>query len=517
MPKPATLLDMVEVIRASRLVAEPRLQAALAGHDDRPPAALLDGLVTDGTCTAFQAAHLALGRWRGFVAGPYRLQDRLGRGGMGQVFLARHAATGRAVAVKLLADHLADDPTARARFAREARAAAALAHPYIARVLDLDTDASPPFLVMEYVDGLSLQAAVARHGTFPAGWAARVGHQVALALQCAADADLVHRDVKPANVLLDRAGDCKLLDLGIVLVGGAAGLTMVAGERTILGTADYLAPEQAVDSSAVDCRADLYALGGTLYYLLAGHPPFPGGAAVTKLMAKQLREPPRIDRLRPDLPAGLADAVHTLLARRPEDRYPTPAAAAAALTPHATGASASPDFLVKLFATRQPALGGPGPAWAASPPRGDGSGPDTSGTLDEAAGCKTDVVPCRPTRLAPLPDEATPPAGGDFDFTAESPTAVVTRSEIAGTLTAPRRRRGRALRVGAGAALAAAALALAAVALGGPRHPPGVRPPPPPPGPGWRWLPRPLALAPADAPDSPAPRGRGESRRDSGR
>ena len=295
MPKPATLLDLVAVIRASRLVAESRLQAALAGHDGRPPAALLDGLVTDGTCTAFQAAHLAAGRWRGFVLGPYRLLDRLGGGGMGQVFLAEHTTTGRAVAVKLLAANLADDPTARVRFAREARAAAALAHPNIARVFDLDAEASPPFLVMEYIDGLSLQAAVARHGAFPAGWAARVGHQVALALQCAADADLVHRDVKPANVLLDRAGDCKLLDLGIVLVGGAAGLTLVAGERTILGTADYLAPEQAVDSSAVDCRADLYALGGTLYFLLAGHPPFPDGAAITKLMAKQFREPPPLD------------------------------------------------------------------------------------------------------------------------------------------------------------------------------------------------------------------------------
>ncbi len=474
MPKPATLLDMVEVIRASRLVAEPRLQAALAAHDGPRPGDLLDRLVTDGTCTAFQAGQLALGRWRGFVAGPYRLLDRLGGGGMGQVFLAEHATTGRAVAVKLLAAALADDATARARFAREAQSAAALAHPNIVRVLDLDTEAKPPYLVMEYVDGMSLQAAVARHGTFAAGWAARVGHQVALALQCAADADLVHRDVKPANVLLDRAGDCKLLDLGIVLVGGATGLTLVAGARTILGTADYLAPEQAVDSSAVDGRADQYALGGTLYYLLSGAPPFPDGSPVSKLMAKQLRDPPRIDLLRPDLPTGLADAVHTLLARRPEDRYPTAAAAAAALARFAT---AGPDFLVKLFAGRRPALDAALGARLPRPWAGDERGPETAGTLDESSASKTDIVPFCLPRPAKPPSDGTPPPAGDFDFAAESPTAIVSRAEIAASVTRPPASpRGRRRRAGVALAVVAVALALAALAVGALRRPPGAPP-----------------------------------------
>ena len=516
MPKPATLLDLVAVIRASRLVAESRLQAALAGHDGRPPAALLDGLVTDGTCTAFQAAHLAAGRWRGFVLGPYRLLDRLGGGGMGQVFLAEHTTTGRAVAVKLLAANLADDPTARVRFAREARAAAALAHPNIARVFDLDAEASPPFLVMEYIDGLSLQAAVARHGAFPAGWAARVGHQVALALQCAADADLVHRDVKPANVLLDRAGDCKLLDLGIVLVGGAAGLTLVAGERTILGTADYLAPEQAVDSSAVDCRADLYALGGTLYFLLAGHPPFPDGAAITKLMAKQFREPPPLDRLRPGLPAGLAGVVQKLLARRPADRYATPAKAAAALAPYATADRVGPDFLVTLFAGRRPAPG------VAGPPRPrDGRESETSGTVDASAGSNTDVIPIPAACLPRLPAaEPAPPAVGDFDFEAESPTAVVPRSEIARAFPGPAwARRGRRFWLCAGAALTLtvvlAALAVAAAAAR--PGPQGGPPPPPPPRLGWLSVARLFAPRPPGGPDSPAPQCAAESRRESRR
>ncbi len=478
MPKPSTLLAMVEVIRASRLVAEPRLQAALAGHDASRPDDLLDRLVTDGTCTAFQAEQLAMGRWRGFVAGPYRLLDRLGGGGMGQVFLAEHATTGRAVAVKLLAAELADDATARARFAREAQAAAALAHPNIVRVLDLDTEARPPYLVMEHVDGVSLQAAVARHGTFAAGWAARVGHQVALALQCAADAGLVHRDVKPANVLLDRAGECKLLDLGIVLIDGVAGLTLVAGARTILGTADYLAPEQAVDSSGVDARADLYALGGTLYYLLSGAPPFPDGSPVSKLVAKQVRDPERIDRLRPDLPAGLADAVHTLLARRPGDRYPTAAAAAAALAPFAT---AGPEFLVKLFAGRHPAPDARAPRRQAF---GDERGLETAGTLDESAASKTDIIPFCLTRLAKaLPPVGSPPpaaADFDFDFATASPTVVVSRAEIAAArLLAPRR--GRRSRARVALAVVAFALALAAATVGALSRPPrpAGRPPAP--------------------------------------
>ena len=474
MPKPATLLDMVKVIRASRLVAEPRLREALASHADAgPPAALLDRLVGDGTFTRFQAAQLAQGRWRGFHVGPYRLLDRLGRGGMGQVFLAEHAVTGRVVAVKILGAKFAADPTARARFALEARAAAALAHPNIVRVFDVDAEAASPFLVMEHIDGVSLQAAVARRGTFPAEWAARVGHQVALGLQCAADADLVHRDVKPANVLLDRGGQCKLLDLGIALVGGAAGLTLAGDERAILGTADYLAPEQAIDSSGVDARADLYALGGTLYYLLAGAPPFPDGTTLSKLTAKQHRDPPRIDRLRPDLPAGLADAVHWLLARKPDDRPGTAAEAAAAFAPYAT---VGPDFLVKLFAGTRPAADPPRP-----PTNGD-RGPETAGTLDEWSGAATDAVPldaCRTVRLPTVETPPTPP--GEFDFTDESPTAVLARADLPHGFVAPfggaawwRHRRFVWCLAGSLAALAVGALLVVAC------YPRSGRPPPPP-------------------------------------
>jgi serine/threonine protein kinase len=264
---------------------------------------------------------------------------------MGQVYLAEHPSLQEPVAIKVLTAELVDDEVALRRFAREARAAAALDHPNIVRVLDVDLDADPPYLVMEYIDGISLQAAVARFGTFSAGSAAYCGCQVALGLQRAAKAGLVHRDIKPANVLVDRRGLVKVLDLGVVRVASERSLNLT--RRMVLGTADYLAPEQARNSSEVDPRADLYALGGTLYFLLVGHPPFPDGTPTQKINRKQTSDPRPLLELRPDLIPGLAEVVHRLLERDPAARYQTPQEAADALRPFATPDSCFP---LNLFA-----------------------------------------------------------------------------------------------------------------------------------------------------------------------
>ena len=208
-----------------------------------------------------------------------------------------------------------------------------MTHPNIVRVIDVDADASPPYLVMEYIDGLSLQAAVATHGTLSVGWTAHCGQQIAQGLQVAHEIGLVHRDIKPANVLMDQSGQVKILDLGIALIGNEELQTTTLSERLILGTADYLAPEQAVDSHAVDTRADLYALGGTLYFLLTGQPPFPDGSTQIKLVKKQSADPIAIQRLRPDVPDDFAVVIHKLLARNPNERYQTPTQAADALAP----------------------------------------------------------------------------------------------------------------------------------------------------------------------------------------
>jgi serine/threonine-protein kinase len=213
-------------------------------------------------------------------------------------------------------------------------------------MFDVDMDHDPPYLVMEYVDGVSLQAAVARAGTFAVGEAAAVGVQVGDGLARAGAVGLVHRDIKPANILLDRRGSVKILDLGIVRFTHDDTFSHLHAAEVILGTIDYLAPEQAEDSSKVDIRADLYGLGATLYFLLAGHPPFPGSDVRRKLAAKRTEDPPPIHQLRPDVPEGFSAVVQRLLARAPADRFPTAGAAGAALHPWV---APGPDFPARLF------------------------------------------------------------------------------------------------------------------------------------------------------------------------
>jgi serine/threonine-protein kinase len=220
-------------------------------------------------------------------------------------------------------------------------------------------DHDPPFLVMEYVDGVNLQAAVARSGAFTGAETATVGVDVARGLAAAAAAGLVHRDIKPANLLVDRHGRVKILDLGIVRLPGEDTLPRVDagdGSDVILGTLDYLAPEQAVDSSTVDPRADVYSLGATLYFLLAGHPPFPGTDVRHKLAAKQYGEPVPIHRLRPDVDDCLSGVIHSLLARDPAARCPSAEEAAAALAPFAAPVA---DFPSRLFRPSRPSKGDP--------------------------------------------------------------------------------------------------------------------------------------------------------------
>jgi eukaryotic-like serine/threonine-protein kinase len=230
---------------------------------------------------------------------------------------------------------------------REARAAVTIQHPNVVHVFTVDMDHDPPFLVMEYVDGISLQAAVARHGTLAIGEAALIGAEIAHGLQAAADVGLVHRDVKPANLLIDRHGRVKILDLGIVHSSAVSEETQPReGSDTIVGTLDYLAPEQAIDSSAVDARADLYALGATLYFVLAGHPPFLGTDVRQKLAAKCYSDPPPIHRLRPDVSPILSAVIQRLLAREPAARYQSATEVAAALTPFAVPPA---DFPARLF------------------------------------------------------------------------------------------------------------------------------------------------------------------------
>ncbi len=346
MTRPVTVQDVFDALGRDRLVEPGRLRAFAERHTPADAPAALERLVADGLLTEFQANEVSLGRGSRLWLGAYKVLDRLGRGGTGSVFLAEHAVLGRRVAVKALSDALRADPGARKRFVREARAAAALDHPNIVRVFDVNMTHEPPYLVMEFVDGVSLQAAVARTGTFSAAEAASVGVQVADGLAQAAAVGLVHRDIKPANLLIDRRGSVKILDLGIVRFTHDDGNSRTGGADVILGTLDYLAPEQAEDSSNVDVRADLYALGATLYFLIAGHPPYTMADVRRKLEAKQTEDPPPLYALRPDVPAEFAGIIGRLMARDPDERYPSPATAVAALYPWA---APGPEYPGRLF------------------------------------------------------------------------------------------------------------------------------------------------------------------------
>jgi serine/threonine-protein kinase len=342
MPAPTSVPDLIDRLRKSKLVPADRLEGFLAAlqtsGDVSTPDELLDRLVAAGMITRFHADKLATGKYKGFQLADdrYLILDQLGQGGMGQVFLAEHAQMRRLVALKVLNPHAFEhDTVARERFFREARAAGVLDHPNIVRIFDLCQDGKILFLVMEYVEGLSLQSLVAKRGPLDVGTACHYARQVAFGLQHAHAMGFVHRDIKPANLLLERTGLVKILDLGLVRseADAATGLTKQLDNKSILGTADYVAPEQAVDSSKVDMRADIYSLGGTLYYLLAGRPLFPEGRTAQKLVWQQIKEPVPIDRLRPEVPPELAAVVHTMLQKRPDDRYATVADVFEALAP----------------------------------------------------------------------------------------------------------------------------------------------------------------------------------------
>jgi len=339
MPSPSTPAEFLTLLCKSGLVQPERLRDSLRrlGPDAfLPPGPLSEQLVRDGVLTGYQARQLLQGKWRGFLfAGRYRVLELIGKGGVSSVFLCEDLSLERKVAVKVLSSRTAADPSMLARFLREAQAVAALDHPNIVRTHDIDLEGERPFLVLEYVDGSSLQEIVDRHGPMDPGRAAHYVRQAARGLHHLYRAGLVHRDVKPGNLLLDRRGAVKLLDLGLARLSEdqSDGLTQRYDGHAVLGTADYLAPEQALSSHDVDIRADVYGLGATFYFLLAGRPPFAGGSAAQKLLAHQLKEPPSLVALRPDVPQGLAAVVGRMMAKDPARRYPVPAAAAEALAP----------------------------------------------------------------------------------------------------------------------------------------------------------------------------------------
>jgi serine/threonine protein kinase len=332
--------ELVALIRKSGMVNETRLDnylAQLLAKGDVPgdPRKLSGLMIRDGLLTYFQGEQFLLGKWRGFTIGKYKLLERIGFGGMGQVFLCEHMHMRRRVAIKVLPPAKADDPAAIGRFYREARAAGSLDHPNIVRTHDIDQDGNLHFLVMEYVDGNSLLEVVKRRGPLDPYRAANYIQQASCGLQHAFLAGVIHRDIKPGNLLLERTGVVKILDMGLArfYTDEDDPLTLKYDERSVLGTADYVAPEQTVNSHNVDTRADIYGMGATFYFILTGQPPFPDGTVAHKLLCHQTKEPTPIRELRPQVPELLVAVVNKMMAKTLAERFQTPAEVFDALTP----------------------------------------------------------------------------------------------------------------------------------------------------------------------------------------
>jgi serine/threonine protein kinase len=289
-------------------------------------------LVQLGVLTRWQAGQLIAGR-PSFRVGPYRLIDLLGRGGMGSVFLARHTMMNRSVALKMIARKLGGDPAALERFLTEARAVASLDHPNIVHAYNVDCEGDRYYMVLEYVEGQDLQRMVESGGPLPFDKAADYVRQAAEGLAHAHAKRLVHCDVKPANLLVNSQGVVKVLDMGMARWAEDKPAPSAPGgpEGAFFGTVDYLAPEQALNSPDLDHRADLYSLGCTLYFLLVGHPPFPEGTMVQRILKHQTQQPAGILAQRPDTPRDLVRICNRLMAKSPDERFQTASEVARAL------------------------------------------------------------------------------------------------------------------------------------------------------------------------------------------
>jgi serine/threonine protein kinase len=336
MPVPTTNTELLELLHKSELVPTARLESFFSEQQGNLPASpreMVKALIQTGLITQFQGDQLLQGKWRGFTLGKYRVLERIGSGGMGTVYLCEHAMVGRKVAVKVLPTSQSNNPAALGRFYREARAAGVLDHPNLVRAHDIDQEGGLHFLVMDYVDGSSLQAIVSKHGPFSVPRAIEYVRQAAVGLAHAHASGLIHRDIKPANIMLERNGTIRVLDLGLARFFNdhTDMLTVKYDDKHVLGTADYVAPEQALNSHDVDIRADIYSLGCTLYFCLTGHPPFPEGKVAQKLIWHQVREPAPITQIRPEVPEALASVLGKMMAKEVEQRYQTPGEVADAL------------------------------------------------------------------------------------------------------------------------------------------------------------------------------------------
>lgn len=303
-------------------------------------------MVDLGAITRFQAERLLAGRTQGFRLDQYIILEQIGQGGMGRVYKARHRTMNRIVALKVLATSLLKNERALDLFLREVHAAARLVHPHIVTAFDANKTGERYYLVMEYIDGPNLDQLVQQQGPLEVGLACDLIRQAAIGLQCAHGQHMVHRDIKPANLLIQLRGAegegapglVKISDFGLARLyqpekNPNVSDTILTKPNTVMGTPDYLSPEQARNLHKTDIRSDLYSLGCSFYFLLSGRVPFPGGTAMEKLIRHGTEKPEPIETFRKDVPPEVSAILTKLMAKLPEDRYQEPSDLAAALEP----------------------------------------------------------------------------------------------------------------------------------------------------------------------------------------
>jgi serine/threonine protein kinase len=323
------MLDLdqfIDGIGRSGLVSEAELASWRARLDPEPAAdvqiRLARLLVQQGLLTTYQARKLLAGATRGFFLGGYRILQPLGEGGMGKVYLAVHEGDFTRVAIKVLPPKkIQEDANSLLRFRREMELSQRCRHPNVARTLAVGNDGDVYFMVLEYIPGMSLFDMVRseRYGPLRVTDAARLFLKVVGGLDAAHRAGLVHRDIKPSNIMITPDGNAKILDLGLArALGEDKGLTRA---NTVLGTLDYASPEQLSDASRADVRSDLYSVGCTLYFALAGSPPFEGGDVINKIFKQRMDDPEPLEKIARGVPAAFAAIVRKLMAKKPEERY----------------------------------------------------------------------------------------------------------------------------------------------------------------------------------------------------
>ena len=356
-PPAITPEAFVATVARSRLLTRARIDVVLRGPPPRTARAAADRLVNTGDLTHYQAEKLLQGLWQGLVLGPYHILAPLGRGGMGTVYLGRDSRIGTddpaaaLAALKILPPKRArEEAKTLLRFRREMDLGRHVQHPNITRTVEAGEVGGVHYIAMEYVPGRSLRQVVVKEGPLSVADAARVFADVCAGLDHAHGRGLIHRDLKPSNIMVTPDGRAKILDLGLAILMDEtlpADPTIVGGQGYILGTMDYIAPEQTSDATDVGPHSDLYAAGCSLYFALTGLPPFPGGTAQQKMRWQRSETPPPITSFNPAVPAEFERIVEQLMAKKPEDRPASAEAVRAALLPWAgeavTRAATGPD------------------------------------------------------------------------------------------------------------------------------------------------------------------------------